>query len=230
MADTNTKQAEAETGLVAYSKTTTETITENFKDIMAEIDERLTVQFKEGRLRGTDYANVYASAMQTVLQLASQVETFEAKRASHERQWKLKVVDSLTSQHAMISNVLGTLDEANILPTLRDAFNDLYESTDFPVWTQVDHAVGTRIHYPLVTDPVYVCIAEVLVVDWADATAIVAGDHRRALADGTVYIATSAGTTSGTDIGDDTGVTWAVDATYQNPSDTEFWRPVLHWV
>ena len=150
-----TKTVEAALALVPYSTTTTETINENFKDIMGDVQTIVENEFTSGRITGTDYANVYLGALQTALQLASQVETFEAKRASHERQWKLKVVDSLTSQHAMISNVLGTLDEANILPILRDAFNDLYESIA-PAWAAGTYSRDDRV---LHTTKTWVCVA-----------------------------------------------------------------------
>ena len=227
--DTHTKRDESTVAPVVYTKTTSETITENFDDLLARIASHLQNEHKEGRILGKEYATAYIQMMQTVLQVASQIETFEAKRASHERQWKLKVVDSLASQHAMISNVLGTLDEANILPILRDSYNDLYESEAFAVWSAQDYEVGERLHYPTVTDPVYVCTTAVAVTTWANSDVITTGDFRRAIADGVIYIATTDGTTSGTDIGDDVGVTWAVADSQRNPTDTTYWRQTLHW-
>ncbi|MBU1002802.1 MAG: phage tail protein [Proteobacteria bacterium] len=46
------------------------------------------------------------------------------------------------------------------------------------------------------------------VPDWSNGETVAVGVLRAALADGAVYISTSSGTTSGTDVGDDTGVTW----------------------
>ncbi|MBU1002358.1 MAG: hypothetical protein KKE73_07520 [Proteobacteria bacterium] len=46
------------------------------------------------------------------------------------------------------------------------------------------------------------------VPNWSAGETVASGVLRRGLSDGSVYISTSSGTTSGTDIGDDTGVTW----------------------
>ena len=139
-----TKDSEATLNPIAYSQTTTETINENFRDLMKEIQSQIQTEYDEGRITGTDYANVYLGSIQTALQLAAQVETFEAKRSSHVRQWKLKALDSITSQHAMISNVLGTLDEANILPIVRDTYNDLYAEVP-PAWVAGTYGAGDRV-------------------------------------------------------------------------------------
>jgi len=127
MADTFTKQDQTALVPVAYTITTSETITENFKDLMAEVDARLLEQYSSGRIKGPDYVTVYASAMQTAFQLASQIEIFEAKRASHAKQWKLKAFDSLSSSHSMTSNVSGTVDTTYVFPTLKNTYNDLYD-------------------------------------------------------------------------------------------------------
>jgi len=56
-------------------------------------------------------------------------------------------------------------------------------------------------------------IGALYVKTWADGESITEGELRKSISDGTVYIATSSGTTDGTDITDDSGVTWAAAPT-----------------
>jgi microcystin-dependent protein len=62
----------------------------------------------------------------------------------------------------------------------------------------------------------YTAITSTWVTAWANGESITTGDFRKN-ASGTIYIATSTGTTSGTDVGDDVGVTWSTTTKFLVP-------------
>ena len=53
--------------------------TGHFDKLINAVNGNLEIQFDEGRIKGTDYANVYLSSLQSALQLALQIEVEEKK-------------------------------------------------------------------------------------------------------------------------------------------------------
>ncbi len=62
----------------------------------------------------------------------------------------------------------------------------------------------------------YNAIESTWVKAWTNGESITTGDYRKNAA-GVIYIATSTATTSGSDVGDDTGVTWSSSANFLVP-------------
>ncbi len=72
-----------------------------YDELTAKVKADLDEQFNKGRLKGTDYANVYSTLMNTCLQLAFQAPLNEEQTKLYERQrqgfddnFKFKMFDS----------------------------------------------------------------------------------------------------------------------------------------
>ena len=63
----------------------------------------------------------------------------------------------------------------------------------------------------------YSVVGTTWIPNWSNSESVTTGNYRLSLSDGSVYIATSTGTTSGTDIGDDAGVTWSSSSNFLLP-------------
>ena len=62
----------------------------------------------------------------------------------------------------------------------------------------------------------YAILTSTWVRAWTNSESITTGDYRKNAA-GVIYIATSTATTSGSDVGDDTGVTWSASSDFLVP-------------
>ena len=79
-------------------------------------------------------------------------------------------------------------------------------------WVVCNGAVYAQGDY----SALYTAIGSAWVTAWTNSESITTGDYRKN-SSGVIYIATSTGTTSGTDIGDDVGVTWSTSTNFLVP-------------
>lgn len=63
----------------------------------------------------------------------------------------------------------------------------------------------------------YAVVGKTWIPNWSNGESITTGNYRLALSNGAVYIATSTGTTSGSDIADDSGVNWSASSNFLLP-------------
>lgn len=80
-------------------------------------------------------------------------------------------------------------------------------------WVVCNGAVYSQSDY----SELFTAIGSAWVRSWQNTESITTGDHRKSLSSGNIWIATSTGTTSGTDIEDDTGVTWTPSTDFLVP-------------
>lgn len=119
---------------------------------------------------------------------------------------------TLNSEPLFVSNsisITGTLTATNATNTLKI---DGLSSSQMADIAKTEIGDVIKILNSTLNDELYT--AEVLTQQWTNGDTIAINDLRKQISDNVTYIATSAGTTSGTDISDDTGVTWAI-STYE---------------
>lgn len=116
-----------------------------------------------------------------------------------------------------VSNSLVTLDGVAISSTTKiqpfiGSVAPFAMATAPAGWLVCNGAAYSQTTYA----DLYNAITSTWVKAWTNSESITTGDYRKN-ASGVIYIATSTATTSGSDVGDDTGVTWSASTDFLVP-------------
>ncbi len=96
-----------------------------------------------------------------------------------------------------VGTIISFSGEAGVnLPRFTECNGAIIDIDDSPKFTKLFNTIGAMY-----------------VKTWSNGETISSGELRKSISDGTVYEATSDGTTDGTDISDDSGVTWVEAST-----------------